>query len=185
VSRWLEDAGRCDVRRGVLPAKEAPRTHRAAVEGKPPAPQCLLELLSQFRGLPGPDHRPEVQLREGIIRTLDSQRVTEAQAFDDRQVHIEKRGQQASLDDIPRVRGAPLLGVLEPLAQMLGEQLPLGEVPYPPRIQPFLLEKVAATAVGQGSRGAPPVGSASDERECPYAGIADQDVAQLAADPAE
>src|SRR4029450_6468873 len=144
VSRWLEDAGRCDVRRGVLPAKEAPRTHRAAVEGKPPALHCLLELLSQFRGLPGPDHRPEVQLREGIIRTLDSQRVAEAQAFDDWHVRIEECGQQASLDDIPRVRSAPLLGVFEPLAQMLGEQLPLGEVPYPPRVQPFLLEKGGA-----------------------------------------
>ena len=155
------------------------------MEGKPPAPHCLLELLSQFRGLRGPDDGPEVQLREGIIRTLDSQRVAEAQAFDDRQVSIEERGQQASLDDIPRVRSAPLLGVFEPLAQMLGEQLPLGEVPYPPRVQPFLLKKVAAAAVGQGSGGGPSVGSASNERECPYPGIADQHVAQLAADPAE
>ena len=66
---------------------------------------------------------------------------------------------------------------------MLGEQLPFGEVPYSPRIQPFLLEDVPAAAVGQGSGGGASVGSASDERERPYAWIADQDVAQLAAIP--
>ena len=84
---------------------------------------------------------------------------------------------------IPRVGGAALLGVLEALAQVLGEQLPLGEVPDAPGVEALLLEEVPTAGSASEVAADPAVGPAADEGQRADLRVADQRVAQLAAAP--
>ncbi len=128
---------------------------------------------------------PKSSSGSGSSGAFDGQRVAEADGPDHRQVGLEERREQPALDHVAGVGGAPLLGVLEALAQVLGQEMPLGEVPDAPGVQALLLEHVPASGVGQGHGGPPAVGPAPDERQRTDAVAADEGLAQVAADPGD
>jgi hypothetical protein len=75
---------------------------------------------------------PKSSSGQRVVRGRDGERVAEAQVVQHRQVGLQERGEQPPLHDEARVGGAALLGVLEALADVLGEQRPLSEVPHAP-----------------------------------------------------
>jgi hypothetical protein len=139
-----------------------------------PSAKELAELARLGRG----DDGPEVQLGQRVVRLLDRQRVPEAQRVQDRQVHVQERGEQPSLHDIAGICGAALLRVLETLAQMLGEHIPLTEVPDAPRVQALLLEEVPALRVGKRDSRLAAGRAAAHERKCTDALAADERFAE-------
>ena len=86
------------------------------------------------------------------------------------------------MNDVARVRGAALLGVLEALLEVRREFLPPAVIPDPPGVEALLLEEVALARVGEGRRRLASIGPAADESQCADLRCADQGVAELAAD---
>src|SRR6202034_1227243 len=93
------------------------------------------------------------------------------------QVHLEKCGEEAALDNVARVGGAPLFGVFEAFSDVLGQEVPLREVPHTPGIEALLLEHATSAGVRQGDGGAPTVRPSAPEDESAYSLRADQYVA--------
>ena len=190
-SAWCSDhaAGGCrtqaggHVGRGVLSVEEGPVAHRAPVQRDAAAPDGLVPLGAQVGGLGGVDDRAEVQVRERLVGLGDGQRMAEADRLDHRQVRLEECREQPALDHIAGVGGAALLGVLEPLAQVLGQEVPLGEVPDAPGVEALLFEHVPPAGVGQRHRRPPAVGPPADERQGPDAVAADECLAEMTARP--
>jgi hypothetical protein len=91
-----------------------------------------------------------------VVGVLDGERVAEAQALHDRQVHLQEVRHERALHDVARVGGAALLGVLEALGEVGGQLVPLREVPDAPGVQALLLEEVPLAGVGQRRRGLAP-----------------------------
>lgn len=105
-----------------------------------------------FVGLGAADQRAEVQFRQGVAVdpvVTDGERVAEAYGADDREVHVEEPVDQVTLHHEPGVRRTALLAVLEALLQVLGEHVPLGELPDAPGVQPLLLDEVPLVGVEQ------------------------------------
>ena len=139
--------------------------------------------FAQVGSLGGVDNRSEVQVREGVGYGRYGERVTEADRLHDRQVGFQEGREQPPLYDVAGVGRAALLGVFETLAQVLGQQVPLGEVPDAPGVEAFLFEHVAPAGVGQRHRRPPAVGPTADEGEGADAVAADERLAQVSTDP--
>jgi hypothetical protein len=176
--RRLKHGGGGDVGRCVLHVEEAAVAEGPSVEGNSTAAQRFIELGRQLRRLLGADERSEVQLGERIAGVLDREWVAESHGPQDRQVHLEEGGEQATLDDVAGIRGAPLFGVFKAFPNVLRQELPLGEVPYAPRVEAFLFEHVPPVGIGEGDGGSAAVRPPADEHEGPDSVGADQHVAQ-------
>ena len=109
------------------------------------------------------------------------QRVSEPDGPDHRQVHVEELVDQLALHDEARVRGAALLAVLEALADVGGERVPLGEVPDAPGVEALLLDHVPLVGVEQRGGDLAAVGAAADEGDRADLGRADQHLGELLA----
>lgn len=170
---------------GVLPVEETTGGERSPVQRHSAVGQRGLDPLAELGGLGRGDQRPELQhgKRIGGLRAvdLDRQRVTEAQARHHRQVGGEERVDELSLDDEARVGGAALLAVLEAFAHLRGQAVPVGELPHPVGVEPFLLEHVALAGVDELRRDGPTVGAAPDEGQRPQRLRAHQGVGELTA----
>ena len=110
------------------------------------------------------------------------ERMTEPDVLDHREIVLEEGREQPALHDVAGIGRAPLLGVLEALAHVLGEQVPLVELPDAPGVETLLLEEVPTLRVRQRRGSSPAVGSPAHEGQCPDALTADQHLAELAAD---
>ena len=141
----------------------------------------VVDLASQFVGLAGADERAEVQLRQGALLSGHGQRVSELDGADDRQVHVQEGVDQLTLHDEPRVRRAALLAVLEALADVGGQRVPLGVLPDAPRVEALLLDHVALVGVEQGGGHLAAVGAATDEGDRADLGRADEHLGELLA----
>src|SRR5438067_7665096 len=119
--------------------------------------------------------------RVQLLGELDGERVAEPDRLDHRQVHVEELVDQVTLHHEARVRGAPLLAVLEALADVPGQQVPLGELPDAPRVEPLLLDHVALVGVEQRGGDLATVGPAADEGHRADLGCPDQYLGKLLA----
>ena len=129
------------------PGRKRPSPSEPRYSGSARPPQRLVDLVGELAGLARADHRAEVQLGQRVVRAR--RRPAGGRSAGRRSTGryvVEERGEQPALHDEARVGGAALLGVLEALAEVLGEQRPLGEVPDAPGVEALLLEEVPAPA---------------------------------------
>src|SRR5680860_1739841 len=87
------------------------RSSLAVEQRNSPERDCLFEGRIELGDLGRVDQRPEVQ-----------------------------HGERRPLDDVAGIGGAPLLAVLETLAEVLGQPVPLGVVPDSPSVESLGLE---------------------------------------------
>src|SRR5579875_3548486 len=95
------------------------------------------------------------------------------------QIDVEEAREEAAFDDEADIGGTSLLAVLEALAQLLGELVPLGELPDAVGVDALHLEHVAARLVVEVGGDNTAVGLAAHEREAGDLGMAHQGLAQM------
>ncbi len=161
--RGSEDRHRGYIGGGVLSWDECAVGHRSPVQRYPSLGDRLVDLAGEFGGLLRGDDGPVGELGQGVVVMYDGQRMAEPHRGHHRQVGGEELIEELALDDIAGIGGAPLLAVFEALAQMRGQQLPLGELPDAPGVEALLLEEVPLARVDQSGRDLAAGGASTDE----------------------
>ncbi len=172
--RGSEDRHRRHVGGGVLPGNEGTVGDAAPVQRNPALGDRLVDLAGEFDGLLRGDDGPVVEFWQGIVVVRDGQRMAEPHRGHHGQVGGEELIEELALDDIAGIGGASLLAVFEPLLQVRGQQVPLGELPDAPGVEALLLEEVPFARVDQRGRDLAAGGAPADEGQAADLRCADQ-----------